>query len=245
LVFEKILHDYDQHQTRDTWRLPSPMISDVAMDFGLARPGALPALLPPVTDGFPPAFPSSDAEDTVPDQLPAQSREVLETVADASLSEDPAQSMTKPIAAADISAPDHELAGGHEPDGTVGASPPEPETPDQPAGHLAEADNVRLSVRDDNMELRFDLHNRSDTTIAGRIAVSFIARDDLVVQAEGDQRALWFRIQFFREVRSPLHLPAGYSIGEMSAMRIDVVSRIGDILYSQTYPLANLLPGTG
>ncbi len=250
LVFERILDDYDEQQTLDAWQRHNPSrISDVGMDVGMARPGVLPGLLPPVTDGFPPAIPPDlpivDAKNTAPDHDAAESREVRETVADASLDEGPAHSMVTPMPAGDLSASDHELAEGHAPDETVGTSPPEPGTPDEPVGHRAEADNVRLSLRDEDMELHFDLHNRSDTTIAGRIAVSFIAKDDHVVQAEGDQRALWFRIQFFREVRSPLHLPSGYSIGEMSAIRIDVVSRVGDILYSQTYPLSKLLPSPG
>ncbi|PTN35969.1 hypothetical protein [Desulfonatronum sp. SC1] len=241
LMFEQIFLDYDQHQARDTLRLPTPArINDVGMDIGL-----LSALLPPVSDGFSSSIPTSELKYVASDIESAESRELRDTVADSFLNQNPAHSVAKPIAAGDISSPDHELAEGHEPDGTVEASSPEPKMPDGPATHLAEADNVQLSLGDDNMELRFDLHNRSGTTIAGRIVVSFIARNDQVVQAEGGQRALRFRIQFFREVHSPLLLPAGYSIGEMSAMRIEIVSRIGDILYSQTYPLANLLPGTG
>lgn len=245
-IFEQILHNYDNQHPRDAWqRHARPWISDVDLDLGLARPDVLPAMLIPLTDGFPPSIPSSDAKDDASDQESAKSREALTTIADDSLNEDPAHFMAQPISADDRGAPVYEPAESREPDAMEGGSPPKPYSPDKPVHHQAEADNVQLALRNDDMELRFDLHNRSNTTISGRIEVSFIAEDDQVVQAKGDDRALWFRIQFFREVRSPLHLPTGYNLGEMSAMRINVVNGNGELFYSQTFPLADLLQGSG
>lgn len=245
LFFEQLHHNYDPPSLRDVWqRHDLPRISDVDLDTGLPAPDTLPALLPFLTDGLPPSLPSTDAEDGASRQDSAESRKALVRIGDDSHNETPAQPKDQTISAGDRGTPVHELTEGHEPDAAVGESLPEPESPDNSAHHQAEADNVRLLLRNADMELRFDLRNRSNTTIAGRIEVVFIAADDQIVQATGDDRALWFRIQFFREVRSPLHLPTGYRLDEMSAMRINVVNRNGELFYSQTYPLADLLPGT-
>jgi len=114
-------------------------------------------------------------------------------------------------------------------------------TPASP--NLADASNVRLTMKDDSLELRLDLHNRSDTAIAGRISVSFIADGNQIVMASGDQRALRFRIQNFREVRSPLRLPPCTSMAELHAMRLDIHSHAGKLLYVATYPTTELLQG--
>lgn len=129
---------------------------------------------------------------------------------------------------------------------TKAADPPSGKTPSTGfAEHLAEADNVRLALRDDTIELRFDLHNRSDTAIAGRISVSFLAGNERVVPATGDQRALRFRIRNFREVRSPLSLPTDAHIQDLHAMRLEILNPSGELLYAQTFPLAGLLRKAG
>lgn len=137
--------------------------------------------------------------------------------------------------------PDQEMEAARKDEETVVAALPEKEAAVEVEDTLADADNVQLSVHDGSMELRFDLHNRSSTTIAGQIQVSFIASDEEVVQATGDQRALRFRIQYFREVRSPIHLPTDAKIEDLLAMRLEILNRSGDLLHASTYPLADLL----
>jgi hypothetical protein len=250
-VFERVLHTHDQRPPQLYGKEhSSPRFTDADMKLKAVEPGVVPV----------PWVPSSRAELSVAsDSAPARrvsgrqpmgnkredDRESHGAVVAGYSSAEPtghvSEALVQEMRQDSTPETDTDLKSG--PRGAV-SSHIEAMT-NSASSNLADASNVRLALEDDSMELRFDLHNRSDTAIAGRISVSFIVADSQVVKADGDHRALRFRIRRFREVCSPLLLPASTSMTELQAMRLDILSHGGKLLYAATYPITELLQGVG
>lgn len=106
---------------------------------------------------------------------------------------------------------------------------------------LVSVSNLQIRESPDGLRLGFELNNLNEDAISGMTTVYFVARDASVVQAQGDENELSFAIQRFRRVNSMIELPSGLALGDLFALRLVITNTEEEVMFIQTYPLANIV----
>lgn len=106
---------------------------------------------------------------------------------------------------------------------------------------LITVSNVQIQDSVEGLRLSFELNNLNENTISGATSINFIARDASVIQAQGDKEELSFAIQRFRRVNTLVELPPGLALEDLFALRLVINNAEGEVMFIQTYPLANIV----
>ncbi len=106
---------------------------------------------------------------------------------------------------------------------------------------IAGVANLQLRQAAEDLRITFELNNLVEGTLSGEIKVYFITQEASVLEAQGDENELTFEIQRFRRVNSLLKVPTGLDLDTIFAIRVAIFSNDDEEVFTQTYPIANIL----
>ncbi|PTN32314.1 RodZ family helix-turn-helix domain-containing protein [Desulfonatronum sp. SC1] len=102
---------------------------------------------------------------------------------------------------------------------------------------IVELDNMRLTLRPENLRADFEIHNFTNDLISGQISISFISKNDHIFRALGHEEIPRFTIRNFRPVSTRLHLPPELNLDDVSRVQFVVTESDGTDVLVKTYPI--------
>ena len=106
---------------------------------------------------------------------------------------------------------------------------------------VAGVTNLQLKKAGEDLRINFELNNLAEGTLSGEVKVYFITQEASVLEAQGEESELAFTIQRFRRVNSLLKVPSGLGLDTIFAIRVVIFGNDDEEVFTQTYPVANIL----
>ncbi|WP_291321599.1 hypothetical protein [Desulfonatronospira sp.] len=107
---------------------------------------------------------------------------------------------------------------------------------------IVSIDNIQASFNNDRMRVQLEINNLMEgETISGRVFLHVVRRDGGQVDLELEHEDLYYTIARFKEVDVTFQLPGSLDPQNIFALRIKVENDDQELIYSETFPLSNIL----
>lgn len=136
---------------------------------------------------------------------------------------------------------------GHDPE-----APPARQTPPPPPVNLKRifkrvdlqqvgVDNLQAKSLGRRIRVTFNLNNLTEDTISGRAGMLLVDNTGKDLKLRLNRNDLVYQIQRFKQVSTRFAIPKGTSGKDVFGLRLIIKNSDGKVIFSETYPLANIL----
>lgn len=102
--------------------------------------------------------------------------------------------------------------------------------------------NLQATAQGSQVTVSFDLTNvQGAAPLSGQADVLFIRNDGAVVPVQVNKNDLSFQIQRLKRIKTTFSLPGQLTAKDIFALRLEIKSEEGKIVFTETYPLNRIL----
>lgn len=108
--------------------------------------------------------------------------------------------------------------------------------------HIVGISNVQARFINSRMRVQLEVNNmKGEGTVSGRVFLFLIKVDGVTIDLGLDDRDLYYAIARFKKIDVTFGLPDGLTQDGIFALRIKAEDDEGEVLFSTTYPISNIL----
>ena len=102
--------------------------------------------------------------------------------------------------------------------------------------------NLQAEAQGDQITVSFDLTNiQRPAQLSGQADVQFIRNDGVMIPVQANKSDLSFQIQRFKRIKTTFSLPGPLTAKDVFALRLEIKSEEGRLVFTETYPLSRIL----